>query len=205
MSDATPVPPVPEAPDTADRDRADLYGLLGTLLAAPPDAGLLARLGGITLAAGEAAPLGRALAALGEAARQTDAGELEHEYFTLFIGLGRGLLVPYGSWYQTGFLMEKPLAVLRDDLAALGFARREGVREPEDHAAALCETMRLIIGRSDLSFEDEKGFFDRHLRPWMGRFFADLQAVEEAAFYRAVAGAGREFLAIEARYFEMPA
>ena len=51
----------------------------------------------------------------------------------------------HGSWYLTGFLMEKPLAVLRDDLTALGLARRDSCGEPEDHLAALCDVMRALL------------------------------------------------------------
>ena len=46
------------------------------------------------------------------------------------------LLLPPSRWYLTGFLMEKPLGVLRDDLRALGFERDPNTKEPEDHVGA---------------------------------------------------------------------
>ena len=44
------------------------------------------------------------------------------EYNILFIGVGRGEVLPYASYYLTGFLHEKPLADLRAKCAALAFA-----------------------------------------------------------------------------------
>ena len=54
------------------------------------------------------------------------AERVEREYFNLFIGLGRGELLPYGSYYQSGFLHERPLARLREQLSRLGIERAEG-------------------------------------------------------------------------------
>jgi len=138
---------------------------------------------------------------LGEAARKARVGALADEYQTLFIGPTRGELVPYGSWYLTGFLMEKPLAVLRAELAELGIERRESMRESEDHAAAVCETMSLLIESGDSRQAD---FFARHLAPWLGRFFHDVRTAESADFYRAVGGLGEAFFEVERVYLEMP-
>lgn len=121
----------------------------------------------------------------GGAAERTDPDRLAAEYHALFIGLGRGELVPYSSWYQARFLMERPLATLRADLARLGFARRDGTCEPEDHAAALCEVMRIMLSELDLPFTASKLFFETHVGSWMGNFFADLERAEAARFYRA--------------------
>ena len=63
----------------------------------------------------------------------------------LTLEIGRGELVPFASYYRTGFLNEKPLAKLRGDMARLGIARAESVKEPEDHIAALCEMMAGLI------------------------------------------------------------
>jgi TorA maturation chaperone TorD len=56
--------------------------------------------------------------------------------------MSRGELLPYGSYYLTGFLNERPLARLREDLQALCIERVEKQCEPEDHAAILCEINR---------------------------------------------------------------
>jgi TorA maturation chaperone TorD len=123
---------------------------------------------------------------------------------TLFIGLGRGEVVPYGSWYATGFLMERPLAELRDDLREIGVERQPGVHEPEDHAGALCDTMALLIsGDPPAPLEAQQRFYARHLEPWLPRFFADLQRAASARFYRAVGRLGGHFVAVETQAFRV--
>ncbi|MEW8584258.1 MAG: molecular chaperone TorD family protein, partial [Candidatus Thiodiazotropha sp.] len=112
-------------------------------------------------------------------------------------------LVPYGSWYLTGFLMEKPLGRLRDDLARLGFQRQEGVTEPEDHVAALCEVMGMLITEG-IEFERQSHFFESPMAGWLERFFADLSEAKTAVFYRAVGRFGAAFAAMEKRYLSMP-
>src|SRR2546421_2516151 len=129
--------------DEVDAARAREYALLATLLARAPDQVLLDRIASLR---GDASPLGLAHIGLAEAARQTSAERAEREYFDLFIGLGRGELLPYGSYYLTGFLHERPLARLRESLAQLGIERAAGKAEPEDHAAILCE---IMAGASD--------------------------------------------------------
>src|SRR5207302_1726370 len=112
-------------------------------------------------------PLGLAHAALAEAASEADPVRVEREFFELFIGLGRGELMPYGSFYLTGFLNERPLARLRDDLRVLGIERAQGNPEPEDHAATLCEIMAgLISGQFEAQAGADKQIFDKHLAPW---------------------------------------
>ena len=119
--------------------------------------------------------------------------------------LGRRELVPYGSWYQARFLMEKLLAILWTDLARLGFARRAGVCEQKDHAEALCEVMGVMIAESGLSFKESKAFFKTHVGSWMGDFFEDLEGAESARFYQAVGRLGGRFIAVEQAYYAMPA
>ena len=141
---------------------------------------------------------------LADAAARGTPGVLGDEYLALFIGLGRGEVVPYGSWYMTGFLMEQPLARLRSDLAELGIERQEGVREPEDHAAALCDAMALLISGDDPApVALQSRFFARHMEPWMGKFFRDLQQAPSARFYRAVGQLGEQFMDVETRAFGM--
>ena len=130
--------------DEVDAARSREYALLSTLLARAPDQPLLERLADLR---GDASPLGRAHAAVAEAAGHTSAVHVEREYFDLFIGLGRGELLPYGSYYLTGFLHDRPLARLRQDLVRLGIERAAGQAEPEDHAAILCEVMAGLVSR----------------------------------------------------------
>jgi len=185
--------------------RANVYALLGRLLASPPDESLRQSLGeaGSSSAAGDP-DMDAAWQLLATSAERADPMSLADEYQDLFIGLGRGEVVPYASWYLTGFLMELPLAQLRGDLRALGIERQEGVREPEDHAAALCDTMALLITADPpVSLQRQQQFFSRHIEPWLARFFGDLQQAQSARFYRAVGILGERFLAIESEAFRI--
>lgn len=189
--------------DEVDAARAQEYALLAVLVARAPDAALLERLGTLR---GDPSPLGLAHAALAEAADRTNAERAEREYFDLFIGLGRGELLPYGSYYLTGFLHERPLARLRADLEKLGIERSRGQAEPEDHAAILCEIMAgLVSRRFPAPAGADRALFEEHLAPWIGRFFADLERAEAADFYRRVGTLGRLFIEIEAEAFALPA
>jgi TorA maturation chaperone TorD len=197
--------PFMEAPDLdpIERARADEYALLSMLLWRAPSQDLLGRLAGLK---GDASPLGMAHLQLGIAAAASRPRELDSDYFRLFIGLGRGELLPYGSYYLTGFLHERPLAKVRDDLIRLGVERAEDAREPEDHIAMLCEVMSGIIAGSFASDAvDDKAFFDRHLKPWAGRFFADLETAASTDFYKASGALGRVFMEIEAEAQVLPA
>ena len=182
--------------------RAQHYALLATLLSRAPDAKLLASL---SATRGDATPLGVAHVALAQAADQITVERAETEFFDLFIGVGRGELMPYGSYYLTGFLHERPLARLRGDLAPLGIERVEGNHEPEDHAATLCEIMAgLVSGRLPAPEGTDQEIFDKHLSPWIGRFFADLEHAEAASFYRRIGTLGRVFMEIETQAFALP-
>ena len=207
VAEARPSPRHGEAAETPDEElvRARIYGLVARLLAAPPDMPLLASLAGLTA---DDTGLGHAFAKLAEAAGTAAPAGVTEEYHDLFIGLTRGELLPYGSYYLTGFLNEKPLAELRDALAELGIARAAEVKEPEDHAAALCEVMAGLIDGSYGSPQPlsvQRGFFETHMAPWIGRFFADLEGAEAAVFYAAVGHLGRRFIEIERAAFAMDA
>jgi TorA maturation chaperone TorD len=188
--------------DETDQARAQEYALLATLLARAPDATLMQKLAKL---GGDASALGVAHVALAEAAASSSVEHVEREYFNLFIGVGRGELLPYGSYYLTGFLQERPLARLRDDLRALGIERAEGEVEPEDHAAILCEIMAgLAEGRFEAPSGSDQRIFEKHMAPWIGRFFADLERAESGGFYRRVGTLGRTFMEIEAEAFALP-
>jgi TorA maturation chaperone TorD len=189
--------------DETDAARAQEYALLATLLSRAPDEALLSR---ITQLRGDTSPLGIAHSAVAEAARGADADDVEREYFALFTGLGRGELLPYGSYYLSGFLHDRPLARLREDLARLSLERTASQGEPEDHAAILCEVMAGVVsGRFPAAPGSDRLLFEKHLAPWIGRFFADLERAKSAEFYRAVGALGRAFIDIETEAFALPA
>jgi TorA maturation chaperone TorD len=97
---------------------------------------------------------------------------------------------------------------LRDALARLGIARAADVKEPEDHVAALCEVMAGLIDGAYGAAQPlavQRSFFETHMAPWVGRFFADLEGAEAAVFYAAVGMLGRRFVEIESAAFAMDA
>jgi TorA maturation chaperone TorD len=185
--------------------RAQIYALLGKVLAAAPGPEVLADLGRLK---GDESDFGRAIVKLAQAARATTPQAAADEFGALFIGLTQGELLPYGSYYLAGFLHEKPLARLRADMARLGMAGREEVSEPEDHIAALCEMMMgLITGAfgAPADLATQRRFFDTHVASWAGRFFGDLDTAKQASLYRPVGTIGRLFVDIESQAFDMAA
>ncbi|MCB1899387.1 TorD/DmsD family molecular chaperone [Cognatazoarcus halotolerans] len=197
-----------------DEDRAGFYGLIANLLAQPPHPVLLASLAGaepLEPEAGiaEAEALARAWKGLRAAARDGDSAAIADEWRALFTAPGKPQAVMHASWYLTGFMMEKPLAVLRDDLATLGLARRDSCGEPEDHLAALCDVMRaLLIDVRRPPAERaaaQENFFNRHLRPWAAACCTALQNAEDARFYKSVGAFSGAFLALEMRMLEIEA
>jgi TorA maturation chaperone TorD len=202
---ALDLPPAAALSDE-DRARADHYALIARLFFAPPDAALLAALvdatSGFAAAEGE---LARAWQALADAARSTGEAAAREEYEGLFNGIGRPDVMLYGSYYLAGFLMEEPLADLRDDLAELGIGRRSGIAETEDHVAALAEVMRhLVLGGSDeVGLARQRRFFVRHLQPWYARLADALEALPQAVFYARVGALARAFFDIESEALAM--
>jgi TorA maturation chaperone TorD/DNA-binding transcriptional regulator YdaS (Cro superfamily) len=187
--------------DEIDQLRAAEYGLLSLLLGKAPDADTLSRLAGMK---GDASDLGMAHVELAAAAAAADASAVSKEFFDLFIGLGRGDLLPYASYYLTGFLHERPLARVREDLDLLGIERAGPSREPEDHIAILLEVMAgLARGDFEADLAEQARFFERHLKPWAARMFADLEMSRAANFYRAVGRVGRVFMELESEAFTL--
>lgn len=189
-----------------DRLRADLYDFLAAFLARPPDETLLKRTAALE---GDASPLGEAIGALARVARKTRSVKAaEQEFNALFIGLGRGELMPYASFYLTGFLNEKPLAQLRKDMMQLRIVRAENVFEPEDNIAALMEMMAgLIMGRfsAPASLQVQKTFWNKHIGPWAEYFYSDLEAARNSVLYASVGSVGRVFMDIERQASRMTA
>ena len=196
-----------EAVDTVisneDKMRADLYGLLGTLLFLPPSDQVINTIQSLK---GDDTEMGKAFNALAKMAEKSPLPEIKEEFDGLFIGMGRGELLPYGSYYLTGFLNEKPLAKLRNSMRLLGIEREESVKEPEDHIGRLLEMMSgLISGRygHPASLATQKDFFSEHIEPWAGHFFADLESAKLSRFYQPVGTIGRLFVEIEMSAFSM--
>ncbi len=206
----TIVSPTKVAPALAEYEalRAQQWALIASLLAAAPDRDTLQALADLT---GDDTALGQAYRVLAQTAASADADEVAREFFELFVGVGRGELLPYASFYLTGFLNERPLADLRRDLGLMGIERATGRFEPEDHIASIAEVLAgLAVGEFDASVlgcgaAGEAGFFARHLQPWAAQFFDDLAVAPSAEFYRAVAEVGRIFVDIEIRAFALEA
>ena len=189
--------------DETDRARAQEYALLATLLSRSPSSEMIRRL---ALLRGDATPLGSAHAALGEAAGRVNEESVEREYFDLFVGVGRGLLLPYASHYLTGALYGRPLARLREALQHLGIEKAAERSEPEDHAAFLCEIMAGLVGGGIAAPAGaDREFFEKHLALWIRRFFVDLEHAKSAGFYARVGSLGRTFMEIETEAYALSA
>ena len=183
--------------------RAKLYEFLATLLRVEPTDAVVQQ---VSKLSGDDTPIGQASATLAHLAKQMDGTAVRAEYVDLFIGVGRGELLPYCSYYLTGFLNEKPLANLRQDMAAIGIVRAEGVKDPEDHIASLCDMMAgLIRGQFSRSFTlaEQASFHKKHLAPWAELFFSDLESAKNAVFYAPVGTIGKAFMDIESKSFDM--
>ena len=194
---------IPDAAAIQDEEqlRAEIYGVLARLLAEPPDAAMLAALARMS---GAESALGSAFGELAGAAAAATVAGAAREYHELFIGVGRGELLPYASYYLTGFLHERPLAELRGALASLGIERARGVSEPEDHIASLCEVMAGLITGAFAppgSLAEQRKFFEAFLAPWAPRFFRDLEEATSARLYARVGRIGRLFLEVEQAAF----
>ena len=188
-----------------DRLRADLYNFLGLMLSAPPDQLLLDQCAGLS---GDDGALGQAISGLSRVAKASKPRKVESEFNALFVGLGRGELLPYASYYLTGFLNEKPLATLRSDMAARAMTRAPNVFEPEDNIASMMEMMAgMIVGRfgQPATLDDQRTFFNRHIAPWAGHFFSDLEAAKNSILYASLGSVGRVFMEIEREAFRMTA
>ncbi|TDL90582.1 TorD/DmsD family molecular chaperone [Meridianimarinicoccus aquatilis] len=186
-----------------DRLRADLYGFLSALLAGPPDRTLLEQTAALQ---GGDDDMGTAIAGLANVARVTTAKGADREFTKLFIGLGRGELLPYASYYLTGFLNEKPLASLRRDMAAQGITRAPNVFEPEDNIASLLEMMGgMILGNfgEPATLDTQRTFWNRHIGPWAGHFFSDLESAKNSVLYGSVGAIGKLFMDIEREAFRL--
>jgi len=184
--------------------RADLYGVLAELFYGPMPQAYVDTIGA-SHAEGEGV-LECAWNDLAAACRQTNEDAIRDEYEQLFIGVGKPEIMLYGSYYQSGFLMEKPLAALRTDLAALGLQRTETVAESEDHIATLCEVMRYLITADDIEIANlasQKKFFAAHIQPWAGELCAAIENHPHATFFKHAGRLARCFFEVEMQAFDM--
>ena len=197
------------AASTLDEEtaRAEVYGLLAALYYAAPSAELYENL---RVAATEAPAAGALLeSSWGElvaAAREQSLADISQEYDALFGGVGKPEVYLFASHYLSGFLNEKPLAALRDDIAALGLARDEAMPETEDHVAYLCEVMRYLIAGDDVEVANltrQREFFARHVQPWLPLMCEAVMQHPRARFYRALAAFTQAFLSVESQGFDM--
>lgn len=197
------------SPSSLDEEtaRAEVYGLLAALYYAPPSDELADRLRvAVTEAPAAGAMLEASWGELVAAARRLPTEAMAREFDALFGGVGRPEVYLFGSHYLSGFLNEKPLAVLRTDLAALGLARDEAMAETEDHMAYLCEVMRYLIAGDDVEVANltrQREFFSNHLQPWVGQLCDAVQAHPKADFYRSLAAFTQAFVSVETQGFDM--
>lgn len=194
-----------ETPNRGEEEaRAEIYGVLATLFYAPPPQALLDAIAAAP-AAGDSL-LEQAWNELADACRHVQPARVREEYEGLFIGVGKPEVLLYGSFYLSGFLMEKPLAELRADLAKLGLERSEAMPESEDHLAALCDVMRYLITSDDAvhaSLAAQQKFFDTHMRSWVLTCCEAVENHPDAGFYRLAALLARRFFEVEMQAFDM--
>lgn len=183
-----------------DQLRADIYHLLAALFRSSPNNELIRFLANIDIEPTTNNAMAQAWYALKLAASQASTEQLEDEYFAVFLGVGCGEILPYGSWFISGSLLDKPLALLRQDLKQLGYERNDNIAEPEDHIAALLEVMGLLITQAP-SYR-QLAFYQRHMESWINRFCDDLAKAPSAIFYNKVAQLAKAFFELETIEFE---
>jgi len=182
--------------------RANFYALLARLFYAPPDAALLKAISGEDIE-GEDPGLAMAWRELARAAASADAEAVREEYETAFIGTGKAPVTLYTSAYTIRFSNEVPLAELRGELAQLGLGRRAEASEPEDHIAALCDTMRHLVAEQKRDLEEQRRFFSRWIDPALEPLCSAVERSEHTSFYKLVARFAKTFFQLEHSAFEM--
>ncbi len=181
--------------------RTEIYLIISALLRSAPSDQMLEFLESLEIETTPSA-MQQAWLSLKQAANQAEREALDDEYQNLFIGIGRGEVVPFASWHRTGSMMEKPLVDIRHDLELLGIEREENVKEPEDHISALCEVMSMLTDKKE---ELQGTMFNKHISPWFSAFTRQLQHADSADFYKPVAQLCDAFLTLEqVRFSENP-
>ena len=192
-----------------DLARAEVYALISTLLYQAPSNELLGAIASSNSLCNDdsVTEFCRAWRALQQAAAHGDTDRIKDEFDTAFIGTGRQPVMLYGSFYVTGFLHDKPLARLREQLTQMSVKRQNGRHESEDHISALCDVMRfLIAGNSEAlpaSIDEQRRFFCEHIGQWYPQLCAAIDTATETQFYKHVANFMREFFVIEDAAFDI--
>lgn len=187
--------------------RAEIYGLLAQLFYQVPSPDLLAQLRvAVTDAPVAGGFLEEPWRQLVAASRVLTDADIASEYNQLFGGVGKPEIYLYASHYVSGFLNDKPVARLREDLAALGLERDDSMSETEDHFACLCEVMRYLIAGDDVAISNltqQREFFAKHVQPWVQEMLDVILKHPRAQFFAQLAAFTQAFLNIETQGFDL--
>ncbi len=186
--------------EAEDRARANYYGLISRLFYAPADPNLLAEI--CRSEAGEGGGLHAAWRGLQEACRSAYPAVVRQEYDTLFVGVGRAAVTPYLSGYAEPSGPDRYLVRLREQLAAWGLGRREGVFEVEDHLSGVSDVMRWLI-QERRPLEQQREFFESFVYRGAIPFCAAVHKTPSASYYKPVAAFAASFFELEKTAFEM--
>ena len=188
-----------------DQARADLYALLSRLYSAAPDATLLAAIASADELAADGTEIESRLArdwkALIAASAVTDPQAAADEYQQLFVGVGQSEVSLHGSAYAKAASGKTLLVGIREALDQLGLARQPGTSMFEDHLAAVCETMRLLIAGSGqpqpFDVGRQRQFFEDCVGNWVFACCSAIITKPVANYYRRVAQFTESFMALE--------
>lgn len=183
--------------------RANFYGLLARLFYAPPDAALLEAIAEAEEIDAEDGGIGEAWQGLARAAGAADPEAVREEYENSFVGTGKAPVTLYTSAYTIRYSNEVPLVALRAELAALGLGRHEAAHEPEDHIAALCDTMRHLVAEQQRELSEQARFYRRWIAPAADPLCDAISKHPGSDFYRHVGRFAKCFFELEQSAFEM--
>ena len=186
-----------------DQLRADMYSFIANMIRTEPSQELI---DSVKTLSGDSSLIGSSIKLISKLASTIHISEIHDEYVNLFLGVGRGELLPFASYYLTGFLNDKPLSKLRDDMNELGVVRLKEVKEPEDHVSSLFDIMSgLITGKFGKVYliSEQSTFFEKHLNSWVHLLMSDIESAKTAVFYVPIGSLGKEFINIEREAFKM--
>jgi len=184
-----------------DQARADFYALLSRFFYGPPDAGLLAALAQAEEFDADDEIIAAHWRDLAKAAASANPEAVREEYETAFVGTGKAPVTLYTSAYSIKYTNETPLVLLKAELATLGLVRRNEAGEPEDHIAALCDTMRYLVAERELA--EQQRFFMRWIQPIAEPLCNAIEQSEQTVFYKTIGRLAKAFFSLEHSAFEM--
>ena len=88
--------------------RADMYEFISNLLKVEPTEDFVEMISKLQT---DDTGIGKNIQTLSLLAKKMSVSQIKEEYFSLFIGVGRGEFLPYASYYLTGFLNENLLQI----------------------------------------------------------------------------------------------